>query len=93
MEQLLGMEQPFLMFPFLWGKMWKFLAGLDVHQCKTIERGETWSGLGYCTFQWKGTVGLHSRNLTKIPKIAIFEGSYLFQTIILGIHVSFQGFN
>ena len=26
----------------------------------------------------------------KIPKIAMFKGSYLFQTIILGIHVSFQ---
>ena len=28
-----------------------------------------------------------------IPKIAIFEGSYLFQTIILGIHVRFLGCN
>ena len=28
---------------------------------------------------------LHPRNLTQIPKIAIFKGSYLFQTIILGI--------
>ncbi len=26
-------------------------------------------------------------------KIAIFKGSYLFQTIILGIHVSFRGCN
>ena len=25
-----------------------------------------------------------------IPKIAIFKGSYLFQSIILGIHVSFR---
>ena len=25
-----------------------------------------------------------------IPNIAIFKGSYLFQTIILGLHVSFR---
>ena len=37
--------------------------------------------------KWKD---LHPRNLTQIPKIAIFKGSYLFQTIILGIHVSFR---
>ena len=31
------------------------------------------------------------RKLTWIPKMAIFKGSrYLFQTIILGIHVSFR---
>ena len=33
---------------------------------------------------------LHPRNLTWIPNIAMFKGSYLFQTIILGIHVSFR---
>ena len=35
---------------------------------------------------------LHSRNLYNIDtKMSIFEGRYLFQTIILGIHVSFRG--
>ena len=36
---------------------------------------------------------IHPRNLTQIPKIASFKGSYLFQTIILGIHVSFRECN
>ena len=34
---------------------------------------------------------LHSRNLTLIPRIATCKGSYLFNTIIFGIHVSFLG--
>ena len=35
----------------------------------------------------------HSRKLTWIPKLAIFERRYHFKTIILGIHVSFRGCN
>ena len=34
---------------------------------------------------------IHPGKLTWIPKIAMFKGSYLFQGIILGIHVSFWG--
>ena len=34
---------------------------------------------------------IHLRYLTCTPKMAIFKRSRLFQTIILGIHVSFQG--
>ena len=34
---------------------------------------------------------LHPGNRTWISKIAMFKGSYRFQTIILGIHVSFGG--
>ena len=39
----------------------------------------------------KGNTPQKSNEL--IPKIAIFKGSYLFQTIILGIHVSFRECN
>jgi len=42
--------------------------------------------------QQRGQTLENSRNLTKILKIAIFQGSDpAFQSIILGIHVSFQG--
>ena len=34
---------------------------------------------------------LHARNLTNIPReLPLLKGSYLFQTMIFGIHVSFQ---
>ena len=48
---------------------------------------------------FKGYVGkfletsIHHRKLTWIPKMVIFKGSYLFQTIIMGIHVSFRECN
>ena len=42
--------------------------------------------------QQRGQTLENSRNVTKILKIAIFQGSDpAFQSIILGIHVSFQG--
>ena len=34
---------------------------------------------------------IHLRNLTYIPKMATFKRSHHFQTIIVGLHVSFQG--
>ncbi len=44
-------------------------------------------------FSLKITADLHSRNLTnwyqELP--CLYKGSYLFQTISLGIHVSFRG--
>ncbi len=35
--------------------------------------------------------GIHPRNLTWIPNMAIFKRSHHFQTIILGIRISFRG--
>ena len=35
-------------------------------------------------------IEIQTRNLTRIPETAMFQGSYIFQTIILGIHVSFR---
>ena len=34
---------------------------------------------------------IHLRNLTYIPKMATFKRSHHFQTIIVGLHISFQG--
>ena len=36
---------------------------------------------------------LQKSNIDTVTRIAIFKGSYLIQTIILGIHVSFRGCN
>ena len=42
---------------------------------------------------WLNASWIYPWNLTWIPKMAIFKKSHLFQTIILGIHVSFRGCN
>ena len=44
-----------------------------------------------CIYIFTRYVYIHPRHLTWILKIAMFKGSYLFQTIILGIHVGFRG--
>ena len=57
------------------------------------ETGELWDGtLGHFFFLSKICFDYPPRNLTKIPKLAIFKGNHLFQTILLGIHVSFRGY-
>ena len=47
-----------------------------------------WKQMQRRGFKW---ITIHPRKLTWIPKMAIFKRNHLFQTIILGIHVSFRG--
>ena len=53
------------------------------------------TGRGSYNFFFTGMAWIfyvHPGNLTcRYQKLPLFKGSYLFQTIILGIHVSFQG--
>ena len=59
---------------------------------EAVEHGFEILGLktGSVTSQDQGLVEGYL-SFFSIPKMAMFKGSYLFQTIILGIHVSFLG--
>ena len=54
----------------------RFKAKKEIH-------GMFWSGLGLLGSMVIGSL-VYTLQKSKIPKIVIFEGSYLFQTIILG---------
>ena len=57
-----------------------------------VERPPNQTSRGKCVEALKRRVPLRLQPVTaqKSPKITMFKGSYLFQTIILGIHVSFR---
>ena len=48
-------------------------------------------GLKFWAVHFAVLAGVPPGKLTWIPRMAIFKRSHLFQTIILGIHVSFSG--
>ena len=52
---------------------------------RKTSRGTTNAGTDITIYQ-----NIHPRKLTWMPKIALFERTYLFQTIIFGIYVRFR---
>ena len=59
---------------------------LPASSCFQVNVRNIHLGVGPC-YEWSTP----QKSNELIPNIAMFKGSYLFQTIILGIHVSFRG--
>ena len=69
----------------------KFLSKrCDIRNKKTFGLSEDWCADFIASAPYINQ-DLHPPKPTWIPKIPIFKRRYIFQTIILGIHVSFQG--